>query len=49
MAQYQDIIEIADRDHHTMSSRLLGPDGKWAGFMVGRYRRAGQAGQDQGG
>ena len=43
MAKYQDIIEIIDRDHHTMTSQLLGPDGQWVRFMHGTYRRSGAA------
>ncbi|MFO1008244.1 MAG: DUF1579 domain-containing protein [Planctomycetaceae bacterium] len=43
MAKYQDIIEIVDRDHHTMTSQLLGPDGQWVRFMHGTYRRTGAA------
>ncbi len=39
MAKYQDIIEIIDSDHHTMSSRFLNSSGEWVFFMVGKYRR----------
>ncbi len=38
-AKYQDIIEIIDKDHRTLSSRTLGPDGKWVKFMTSHYRR----------
>ncbi len=38
-AKYQDIIEIIDDDHHTMTSQLLTPDGQWVRFMTGHYRR----------
>ena len=43
MAKYQDIIEIIDRDHYTMTSQLQGPDGQWVRFMHGAYRRTGAA------
>ena len=39
MAQYQDIIEIKSKDHRTLSSRVLGPDGTWNHFMTAHYRR----------
>lgn len=38
-ARYQDILEIKSDDHHTLSSRALGPDGQWHGFMTAHYRR----------
>ncbi len=40
MAKYQDIIEIIDRDHHTMTSRMLSAGGEWVQFMHGKYTRA---------
>lgn len=43
MAKYQDIIEIIDIDHYTMTSQLQGPDGQWVRFMHGAYRRTGAA------
>ena len=39
MAKYQDIIEIKSKDHRTLSSRVLGPDGSWSHFMTAHYRR----------
>lgn len=39
MAKYQDIIEIKSKDHRTLSSRVLGPDGTWNHFMTAHYRR----------
>lgn len=37
--KYQDIIEIIDCDHHTMTSRCQGQDGVWTQFMYGQYVR----------
>lgn len=39
IVQYQDIIEIKDRDHRTLTSQALGDDGKWTRFMTAHYRR----------
>jgi hypothetical protein len=39
MAKYQDIIGIVSPDHRTLSSRMLGEDGKWTQFMTAHYRR----------
>ena len=39
MAKYQDITEIKSDDHRVLSSRVLGPDGKWNQFMTAHYRR----------
>jgi Protein of unknown function (DUF1579) len=39
MAKYQDITEIKSDDHRVLSSRVLGPDGKWTQFMTAHYRR----------
>ena len=39
MAKYQDIIEFVDDNYRTLSSQLLGPDGKWVPFMKAHYRR----------
>lgn len=39
MAQYQDIIELVDDNHRTLSSQVLGDDGQWNHFMTGHYRR----------
>lgn len=38
-AKYQDVIEIKSDDQRTLSSRVLGDDGKWTHFMTARYRR----------
>jgi hypothetical protein len=39
VGQFQDTIEIIDRDHRTMTSRGLRHDGTWVEFMVARYTR----------
>lgn len=39
MAKYQDIIEIKSAGERTLSSRILGDDGKWQHFMTATYRR----------
>lgn len=39
MAKYQDIIEFKSDDHRTLSSQVLGDDGKWHRFMTAHYRR----------
>jgi hypothetical protein len=39
MAQYQDIIEIKSANERTLSSQVLGEDGKWTRFMTATYRR----------
>ena len=39
MAKYQDLIEIVSADHRTLSSQMLGADGKWTRFMTAHYRR----------
>ncbi len=39
MAKYQDIIEFVDDNHRTLSSRVLGTDGKWTHFMTAHYYR----------
>lgn len=39
MAKYQDIIEWKSDDHRTLSSQVLGDDGKWNHFMTAHYRR----------
>lgn len=38
-ARYQDILQIVDDDHRTLTSRCLGEDGAWVEFMTARYRR----------
>ena len=39
MAKYQDIIEFKSDDHRVLSSRCLGEDGQWHGFMTAHYHR----------
>ena len=39
MVKYQDIIEVINKDHRTLSSQMPGPDGKWMKFMTAHYRR----------
>jgi hypothetical protein len=39
MARYQDVIELKDRDHRTLTSQVLGEDGRWHQFMRAEYRR----------
>jgi hypothetical protein len=39
MARFQDIIEIKNDDHRTLSSQTLGEDGNWHRFMTANYRR----------
>lgn len=39
LAKYQDIIEVKSPDHYTLSSQILGDDGKWVRFMTSDYRR----------
>ena len=39
-ARYRDSIEFVSDDHRTLSSRVLGEDGKWSEpFMTAEYRR----------
>ena len=38
-AKYQDVFEIVSDDHHTLSSQVLGEDGRWFRFMTANYRR----------
>ena len=38
-AQYQDVITLESPDHRILTSRALGPDGKWNEFMTAHYRR----------
>ncbi len=38
-ARFQDIIEIEDADHRTLTSRMRGEDGQWRPVMAARYRR----------
>lgn len=39
MTKYKDIITFIDDDHRTLTSRILGDDGKWTEFMTAHYRR----------
>lgn len=39
MAKYQDIITLVSDDERTLTSRMLGDDGKWQQVMFARYRR----------
>jgi hypothetical protein len=39
MAKYRDVIEIASGDERSLTSNVMGDDGKWHEFMVARYRR----------
>lgn len=39
MAKYKDVIEIKSDEHRLLSSKFLGDDGKWHGFMTANYRR----------
>jgi len=39
MAKYQDVIGFEGDDHRVLTSRMLGDDGKWRGFMTASYRR----------
>jgi hypothetical protein len=38
-ANYQDIVEIVDKDHWILSSRVQGDDGNWTDFMTAHHRR----------
>jgi hypothetical protein len=38
-AKYKDIIELKSDDHRTLTSQVLGEDGKWNHFMTAHYRR----------
>lgn len=40
LSQFEDIHEIIDDDHRTLSSRIRGEDGSWFHFMTAHYRRA---------
>jgi Protein of unknown function (DUF1579) len=39
MAKYKDIIEFKSDDHRTLTSQILGDDGKWTQVMTATYRR----------
>lgn len=38
-ANYQDIFEMIDQDHWTLSSQVQGDDGNWTKFMTAHYHR----------
>jgi hypothetical protein len=39
IAKYKDVIEFKSRDRRSLTSHMLGNDGKWCAFMTARYRR----------
>ena len=39
MAKYKDVIEITSDGQRTLTSNILGEDGKWTQFMQAQYRR----------
>ena len=39
MAKYKDVIAFKSDDYRTLTSNLLGDDGKWQEFMTAHYRR----------
>lgn len=39
MTQYKDIITFIDKNHRTLTSRMLGDDGKWTEIVTAHYRR----------
>jgi hypothetical protein len=39
LAKYRDTIEMKSKDHRTLTSSLLGDDGKWTSFMTAHYHR----------
>lgn len=42
MAKYQDILEVVDKDHYLLKSRVQNADGSWTEFMSGKYTRVGK-------
>jgi len=38
-AKYKDVIEFKSDDHRTLTSHMMGQDGKWQHFMTANYRR----------
>lgn len=39
MAKFRDVIEVKGDDHRTLTSHILGTDGKWLQVMKAHYRR----------
>jgi Protein of unknown function (DUF1579) len=39
MAKYKDVIELKSDDHRVLTSKMLGDDDTWHGFMTMTYRR----------
>jgi len=39
LVPYQDVIEIVDQDHHSLTSHMQGEDGNWVRFMEMKFRR----------
>lgn len=39
IVKYQDIVEVIDDDHRTLSSQFQLPDGTWQKFMTVHYSR----------
>jgi hypothetical protein len=39
LGKYRDVIELKSDDERTLSSYMLGDDGKWQHFMTATYRR----------
>jgi hypothetical protein len=39
LTKYCDAVEFVSDDHRTLTSSLLGDDGKWTQFMTAHYRR----------
>jgi hypothetical protein len=39
LSKYRDVITFESDDHRTLTSHVLGDDGKWTQFMTAHYRR----------